>query len=210
MLIWATSRSFEVPCFINAVMRGGICGVSRRKYRILKNQQIQNSTPGDIEEIFRLYRIATDFMRSKKTVVVWPEFERSLVETEIAENRQWKLVEGNVITCVWAITFSDEQIWEEKDNNDAIYIHRIATNPEYRNQNFVSLIVEWAREYAEGMGKRYIRLDTLGRNEKLIAHYTRNGFNFLGMFQLTNTAGLPGHYQHGEAAALFEIDLATE
>ena len=52
---------------------------------------IINSTIKDIDEIFRLYKIATEYQRAKKTVVVWPEFERQLVETEIAENRQWKL-----------------------------------------------------------------------------------------------------------------------
>jgi ribosomal protein S18 acetylase RimI-like enzyme len=169
--------------------------------------KILNSSPSDIDEIFRLYHIATEYMRSKKTVVVWPEFERSLVEKEIAENRQWKLMIGDDIACVWAVTFSDEQIWQEKDNNDAIYIHRIATNPDHRKQNFVSIIVDWARKYAGEKGKRFIRLDTLGRNEKLIEHYTKNGFEFLGMFELKNTEGLPGHYQHGEKAALFEIDL---
>jgi ribosomal protein S18 acetylase RimI-like enzyme len=173
----------------------------------MKNYQIGNSRIEDIDEIFRLYHIATEYMRSKKTVVVWPEFERGLVEKEIAENRQWKLMTGEEVACVWAITFTDEQIWAEKDKNDSIYIHRIATNPNHRSRNFVTIIVDWARKYASENGKRFIRLDTLGRNEKLIAHYTKNGFNFLGMFDLENTEGLPGHYQHGEPAALFEIDL---
>ena len=51
--------------------------------------QIQNCTTKDIPEIFRLYGIASAYQRSKQTVVVWPEFEQQLVETEVAENRQW-------------------------------------------------------------------------------------------------------------------------
>lgn len=53
--------------------------------------QILPSTPTDIEEIFRLYRLAAAYQRSKQTVVVWPEFERELVEDEIAQGHQWKL-----------------------------------------------------------------------------------------------------------------------
>ncbi|HEY0030823.1 MAG TPA: GNAT family N-acetyltransferase [Bacteroidia bacterium] len=166
--------------------------------------KIQNCTTTDIPEIFRLYKIASDYQRSKKTVVVWPEFERSLVETEIAENRQWKLIIDGEIACVWATTYSDPQIWEERNADAAIYIHRIATNPDFRGKNFVSMIVEWAKEFAKNNKKDFVRLDTLGNNVKLIEYYTNAGFNFLGMFDLKDTSNLPAHYQN-IPACLFEI-----
>ncbi len=62
--------------------------------------------------------------------MVWPKFERSLVETELAENQQWKLMMDDVIACVWATTLSDAEIWEDRNKDAAVYIHRIATNPE--------------------------------------------------------------------------------
>lgn len=169
--------------------------------------QIENSTIRDIDEIFRLYRIASAYQKAKQTVVVWPEFERQLVETEIRESRQWKMIIDEQIACVWAITFSDEQIWEERNADASIYIHRIATNPDFRGNNFVSIITEWAKGYAEGIGKDYVRLDTLGKNVKLIEHYTNAGFNFLGMFDLKTTKGLPDHYQNNIQICLFEIKL---
>ena len=168
--------------------------------------KIENCVAADITEIFWLYRIAADYQRSKQTVVVWPEFERQLVETEIAENRQWKLIIDDEIACIWAVTFNDEQIWEERNADAAVYIHRIAVNPRFRGKNFVSLIVAWAKKYAKSNGKDFVRLDTLGNNTKLIAHYTSAGFNFLGMYDLKNTEGLPDHY-HNVPACLFEIKL---
>lgn len=168
--------------------------------------EIQNCTENDINEIFRLYRIASEYQRAKKTVVIWPDFERQLVATEIAENRQWKLIIDEQIACVWATTFSDEQIWEEKNKDYAIYIHRIATNPDFRGHNFVAQIVQWAKVYAKNNDKDFVRLDTLGNNVKLIEHYTNAGFNFLGMFDLKSTEGLPDHY-HNMPACLFEIKL---
>jgi ribosomal protein S18 acetylase RimI-like enzyme len=168
--------------------------------------QIENSIPNDQTEIFRLYKIASEYQKTKKTVVVWPDFEKQLVETEIAENRQWKLIIDNEIACVWATTFSDEQIWEKQKEDAAIYIHRIATNPSFRGHNFVSIIVNWAKEYAINSEKKFIRLDTLGDNKKLIEHYTNAGFDFLGMFDLNDTKGLPDHY-HNTPVCLFEIKL---
>ena len=169
--------------------------------------EITNCTITDIEEIFRLYRIATEFQKTRFTVF-WPEFERSLIEIEIADNRQWKLVIDGAIACNWAITFSDSQIWEERNADSAIYIHRITTNPDYRGRNFVLKIVEWAKDFAAKNNIDFIRLDTIGNNEKLIQHYQNAGFNFLGIFKLKNTEGLPEHYNNG-SACLFEIQLKS-
>jgi ribosomal protein S18 acetylase RimI-like enzyme len=166
---------------------------------------IENSTLADIDEIFRLYHLVVAYQKQRFTVY-WPEFERSLVETEIAEGRQWKMTQDGKIACVWATTFDDPQIWEERNADPSIYIHRIATDPDFRGQNLVAGIVDWAKEYARQQGKQHVRLDTVGNNLKLIAHYQKCGFTFLGFLKLKNTEGLPAHYDNAEAA-LFEIKL---
>lgn len=170
---------------------------------------IINSTPDDITEIFRLYKLASEYQKTKKTVVIWPNFDRTLIETEIVEQRQFKLILDDNVACIWAVTFTDEAIWEERNSDAAIYIHRIATNSGFRGLNLVETVVTWAKEYAKENHKRFIRLDTLGNNTKLIAHYTKAGFKFLGMFDLTNTDSLPLHYKEAPVC-LFEIDLEAQ
>jgi hypothetical protein len=103
--------------------------------------KITTSAIHDIDEIFRLYKIASDYQKEKKKVVVWPDFKRALVETEIAEKRQWKLIIDDEVACLWVSTISDVQIWEERDNSTSIYIHRIATNPKFRGNNYMNTIV---------------------------------------------------------------------
>ena len=167
---------------------------------------IAQSEPSDIDEIFKLYQAAANFQRSKKTVVVWPDFDPGLVENEVAEGRQFKLLIDGTIACVWAIAFHDPQIWEERDRDPAIYIHRIATAPQFRGRALVKHLVQWAKVYAEKQKKKFVRLDTLGENTRLIAYYQEMGFDFLGIFPLKNTSGLPAHY-HNAPACLFEIQL---
>ncbi|MFT6064949.1 MAG: ribosomal protein S18 acetylase RimI-like enzyme [Polaribacter sp.] len=167
---------------------------------------IKNVTITDIGEVFKFYKIASEYQTAKKKVVVWPAFERAMVETEIAENRQFKLLINNEIACIWAIAFSDKQIWEERNKDTAVYIHRIATDPKFRGNNFVADIVTWAKEYVKQKKIQFIRLDTLGNNIKLIAHYKNAGFDFLGLFNLKNTDRLPDHYQLAPVC-LFEINL---
>src|SRR6187455_710459 len=156
--------------------------------------KIENCLMNDTDDILSLYQSARE-LQTSKGMVVWPVFEKRFIEKEIKELRQWKLVIENTIACNWAITFSDKEIWEEKDKNDSIYIHRIATNPAFRGHRYINKNVQWAREYAKQNGKQFVRLDTLENNTKLIEHYTAAGFQFLGMFELTDTSNLPGHYQ---------------
>ena len=170
------------------------------------NYTIEKSTLEDLPEIFKLYEAAAAFQRIKKNVVVWPSFDPALVEKEILEERQWKLIFNNSICCVWAIAFNDTQIWEERDKDPSIYIHRIATNPAARGQQMIKKIVDWAIPYAKKKKKTHLRLDTLGNNTRLIEYYQSSGFNFLGIFPMKNTEGLPDHY-HTAPVCLFEIKL---
>ena len=170
------------------------------------NGKIGNCTANDIDQILSFYQSARD-LQTQKGMVVWPVFEKTFIEIEINEQRQWKLVINDTIICNWAITFSDKEIWQKKDKNDAIYIHRIATNPIFRGNRCIDRIVSWAKEYATRNSKQFIRLDTLGNNTKLIRHYTSAGFQFLGMVKLPDTSNLPGHYQREPNCCLFEIDL---
>jgi GNAT superfamily N-acetyltransferase len=175
-------------------------------HKIKKKMEIKKCLINDTNEILLLYEAARN-LQSLKKMVVWPLFDRSFIEREIKEERQWKIVSGKVIACNWAITFEDTEIWGAMDKEDGIYIHRICTNPTLRGNRYIDKIAEWAKEYARQKGKHFLRLDTLGRNTKLIEHYTSAGFKFLGMFTLTDTANLPKHYQDEPNCCLFEIDL---
>jgi len=133
--------------------------------------EIKNCLITDVAEIQSLYEAARS-LQIQREMVVWPVFENTFIQNEITENRQWKILQDNLIACNWAITFEDKEIWGEKDRNDAIYIHRICTNPTLRGNRYIEKIVEWSKEYTRQLGKRFVRLDTLGNNTKLIAHYT--------------------------------------
>ncbi len=167
--------------------------------------EILNSTIADIDKIFDLYRMAAQYMK-ERFPVHFPEFNRNMVIKEIEGGRQWKMLIDGELACIWAITWSDPQIWEEKDADPSIYIHRITTVPAFRGRHLVKEIVQWAKQYAKEHGKAYVRLDTVGENQKLIQHYEESGFTFLGMVQLKDTRGLPDHYQL-DKVSLFELKV---
>lgn len=164
---------------------------------------IQNSTVQDINDILALYQHAREYQYSKGAVV-WPEISIGLITREIIDKHQWKLVINGKIACVWATTFHDPLIWEERNADSAVYIHRIALNPEFRGQKLVREIVEWAKVFAKTEGKQFIRLDTVGENTGLISYYESCGFNFLGLVSLQDTSALPEHYSKAPVC-LFEL-----
>ena len=176
---------------------------------IIMQKQIINSTMEDIDTIFNFYDMAIDFQK-KVFHKQWEGFERSLVETEIKENRQWKIIENGEVTCTYIITFSDAFIWKERDKQPSIYIHRIVTHPLFKGRAYVNDIIEWAKQYRQEQKRDFIRLDTWGDNAKLIDYYVRCGFTFLEIITIDNVPkgvnpSLPTHYKG--TLALFEIPV---
>ena len=167
--------------------------------------KILNSTLEDVGTIFEIYDQAT-ILQKQIGKKYWMGFEREMVKKEIKENRQWKIVIDDQIACVFVITFSDPEIWGEKDKDPSVYIHRIATNPAFRGNSFVKNIVAWATDFAKANQKSFIRIDTGSGNDRLNNYYISCGFNYLGIKELTDTADLPAHYQEG-SFSLFEISL---
>ena len=130
--------------------------------------EVLNSKPEDIETIFEFYDMAVAHQK-KVFNKHWQGFSRELVQTEIAENRQYKILINDEVAGIFAVTFNDPEIWEEKDAQRSIYIHRIVTHPNFRGYGIVNLIIEWAKEYAQNNQIEFIRMDTWADNEKLLA-----------------------------------------
>ena len=172
---------------------------------IFIRMEIQNSKLEDIDIIYSLYKAATD-MQIAKSAVPWPHIDKELIRQEIREKKQWKILINSRVACVFVTTESDPHIWLKRNKDPAIYIHRISTNPDFRGQYMVKDIVKWSIEYAENNNKKYIRMDTVGENHRLINYYKKCGFDFLGLSKLENTTGLPSHY-HNATVCLFQIQV---
>lgn len=170
--------------------------------------QIINSTTSDIETIFKFYDAAIAFQKTK-FYKHWQGFDRCLIEQEIKESRQYKIVVDGVVVCIFVVTFNDAIIWGERDTAPSVYIHRIVTDPAFRGNNYVKNIIAWAVDYGRKNGKLFVRMDTWGDNQKLIDYYTNCGFTFLGVTEKMNDMNLPKHYDC-VSLSLFEIAIKAE
>ncbi len=77
--------------------------------------EITDSTFDDTTEIFRRYRIANAYQKTKGCDC-WPEFEHQLIQDEIAELCR-KLILENSIACVWATMYLYYKTYPTRKND---------------------------------------------------------------------------------------------
>jgi hypothetical protein len=159
----------------------------------------------DLAEIYILYGLAIEYQKInlKKEQFAFDEF---LIKKEISENRQWKIMEGDHMACIFAISFNSPYIWGEKDNDPALYLHRIVTSPFFKGGDYVNKIVIWARKKALEQNLLYIRMDTMGNDKSLIAYYQSCGFKFIGTVTPGNAEDLRRPHRN-ILLSLFEINI---
>ncbi|HWY09876.1 MAG TPA: GNAT family N-acetyltransferase [Bacteroidia bacterium] len=166
---------------------------------------ITNSSIEDLKIIFELFDSAIAYQK-RKGYELWPRFSRQLIEIEIKEKRHWKIMEGDIIVCIFSVMYNDPVIWGEKDKDPAIYLHRITTNPDFKGKCMMEMIKHWAVGHAKQNNKKYLRMDTWGNNEILRNYYINCGFNYIGQQRLEKVEGLPEHYG-GSLLSLFENEI---
>lgn len=166
---------------------------------------IENSILSDIDFILGLFKQAIEYQKAKG-YNLWIEFDRTLIETKIRENRHFKIIDNNAIVCIFSVLYTDPVIWGDKDNGDAVYLHRITTNPAYKGKGLIQVVKSWAIEYARQKNKKFLRMDTWGNNETLRNYYINQGFNYIGQQHLIPVEGVPPHYG-GMVLSLFENEV---
>ena len=167
--------------------------------------RIEKSSIEDLVTHMELYDQAIAYQHALGKVN-WLGFEECLVLKEIEAGQQYKIVMDKQIACVFLLADSDPIIWQEKNDIPAIYIHRIATNPFFRGQNFVVKIIEYVKIIAKQEQKEFIRMDTTAGNKRLNHYYKQCGFNIVATIALQGNTDMPAHYRNN-SFTLFEMKV---
>ena len=170
--------------------------------------KIVNAAAEDFDTVFDLYDKAIEYQKQVFDKH-WLGFDGGLVNREISEKRLWKIMEDDLVACIYSVAYEDPIIWGEGSGDSAMYIHRIVTNPDFRGRGYVRTITDWSKEHAAENGLRYVRMDTWGDNLKLKDYYTGCGFEYKGVVWPADSPTLPKHYS-GISLGLFEIDLGRD
>lgn len=104
-------------------------------------------------------------------------FEKEEVESMIEAGDFFVVTTNRLVSGTVSITEIDERVWgERRDDNEALYVHKLATSDELRGQNVGGKIIDWVAEKARNEGRRSVRLDCSYTNQRLCNYYKQRGF----------------------------------
>ena len=164
--------------------------------------KIVNTAEADLDFIYALFEEAIAYQRLNN-FTVWNGFDKNILISEVKNKGQYKIIVKDDITCVFSVCKNDPFTWGERDNGDAIYLHRIVVNPLFRGQRQFEKILEWSVLFAMERNISFIRMDTWADNKSgIINYYKKYGFTFLGNVITPDHPDLPIQNRKLEVALL--------
>jgi len=168
---------------------------------------IVNTTRDDLDTILWLFEQAIN-LQGRNGHKVWEAIDRAGLERDIDKGLQYKIVHENHITCIFSIQFNDPFIWRERDRDNAIYLHRIVVNPNFKGLKQFQKVLDWACNFALQHHLQFVRMDTWADNLKIIEYYKSFGFEFIENYKTNDVMELPIQNRNLNVA-LLQLELGN-
>jgi ribosomal protein S18 acetylase RimI-like enzyme len=152
--------------------------------------KITNTTKEDFSDILWLFEQAMK-LQGQNGYIVWNDIDKAGLESDIKKELQYKITKDKGILCIFSVQYNDPFIWRERDKSDAIYLHRIVVNPNFRGQKQFEKVLSWAKQFVRQNNLKFIRMDTWADNEKIIEYYKSFGFKFIENYKTSDSSELP-------------------
>jgi len=165
------------------------------------NTSIINATTDDLPLIYQLFEKAILFQK-QNNYIGWNSYDKDFIKSDIQNALLFKIVKGQDVLGIFTICHSDELIWREKEQGNAVYIHRIVLNQKFKGEKIFHQVLDWAIRFALERNLTYIRMDTWANNDKLIAYYRSYGFRFIENYTTSGTENLPIQHRNLNVALL--------
>lgn len=169
------------------------------------NASIINATTEDLPLIYQLFEEAILFQK-QNGYIGWNSYDKDFVKSDIQNALLFKIVRGQDVLGIFSICHSDELIWREKEQCNAIYLHRIVLNQKFKGEKLFRLVLDWAIRFAMERKLTYIRMDTWADNDKIISYYKSYGFEFIENYTTPGTMNLPIQHRNLNVA-LLELNI---
>ncbi len=166
---------------------------------------VVNTQTADLPFIYRLFDAAIMYQK-RNGYPVWPDYDKAVLQQDVVDQRQFKVVSGDKIAGVFSVCYDDVVVWRERDQANAIYLHRIVVNPDFKGQKLFGKVLRWAEQHAVEKQRPLIRMDTWADNPIIIAYYQSFGFRIIDHFTTPDSEALPVQ-QRGNRVVLLEYEV---
>ena len=172
-----------------------------QQFRMDHTYKIENTTSADLQVVYDLFELSIIY-QEKKGYPVWKNYDKSALVKDVNNKNQYKIVIDEQISMVYSVCYSDKILWRQMENGDAIYLHRIVVNPQFKGKRMFGIILEWAIQHAKSKGFKFIRMDTWADDPNIINYYKGFGFYFIEDFNTPDIPALPVHNRNIPLALL--------
>lgn len=157
--------------------------------------RVENAIIDDLPFICSLFDQAIAFQKSNN-YIGWNNYDVNYIRLDIENKLLFKIVQQQDIICVFSVCYSDPLIWREKENGDAIYLHRIISNRKFPGSAAFEKVFNWALQTAREKGLQNIRMDTWADNYKIIDYYSSYGFRVIEQYRTFDSKELPVQHRN--------------
>ena len=157
---------------------------------------IREATVNDLDAILKITKSCAKKLVSKN-IFQWNEYypNRNVFENDLYNKWLYVTVKENkVIGSVCVSDLIDDEYATVKwltPNNNNIYIHRLAVDPDYQGVGYAQKMMYFAEEFAKKNEYKSIRLDTFSKNMKNQKFYKQRGYKKLGEIFFPNQSMYP-------------------
>jgi GNAT superfamily N-acetyltransferase len=153
---------------------------------------IVNTETADLDDIHKFFEHSIAY-QEKHGYPSWKNYDRNAIVRDIENKNQYKVVVDGKTGIVFSVCYTDRVIWRHYDKGNAIYLHRIVVNPDFKGQKLFGVILDWAVAHCKERGLEFIRMDTWAANPAIVEYYKGFGFKFVEDFTTPDTEELPVH-----------------
>jgi ribosomal protein S18 acetylase RimI-like enzyme len=165
----------------------------------------ENASIEDLPVIYEMFEQAIAFQK-KNNYIGWQDYDKAFIRSDVENQLLFKITNGEDVICIFCICFTDLLIWRDKEQGNAIYLHRIVLNQHFKGEKVFKKVLDWAIPFATEKKLKYIRMDTWADNAKIIAYYESYGFKFIENYTTPGTEALPVQHRNLNVA-LLEFEL---
>lgn len=143
--------------------------------------EIRKAVEADASKVLDILRSVALWLEGDGPGKLWDASSFALPEIARKVRRSDVVVleaDHEIAACMY-VEKNDDIFWPDALPGEALYLHKIAVDRPYAGLGFSRLLIDWAAQYAERNGCRFLRLDCAPR-PKLVHVYMDAGFHRVG------------------------------
>jgi len=142
---------------------------------------IKKASISDLEQLHSLTKSCAKYL-IENGIFQWNELypSKEVLQKDITLQQIWKLEVNKTIAGIIVLSEIEDKEYENvkwlTDNNQNLYIHRLAVHPDFQGKGYAQQLMNFAEKYAEENKYKSVRLDTFSQNKRNQIFYEQRNY----------------------------------